>query len=89
MATRTHDLILPAAPEKVTEDWLDTPPKETAAAWAVRLVPRLGLSMQGQVPFQPLMGLPGKGKACFYFLGGSVHIYTCTREVVKFLSLFA
>ena len=42
-----------------------TPPKETAAARAVRLVPRLGLSMQGQVSFRPLVELLGKREATF------------------------
>jgi hypothetical protein len=47
-------LSCPGAPEKATEDWPATPPKETVTAWAARLVPRLGSGMQGQVSFQPL-----------------------------------
>ena len=48
------------------EDWPATPPKETAAAWAVRVVPRLGcFSMQGQVSFQPLVELLRKRGAYF------------------------
>ncbi len=64
-SVESQNLILPAALEIVTEDWPATPPKETAAAWAVRLVPRLGLRMQGQVPFRPLTELPGKREARF------------------------
>ena len=39
-----------------------TPPKETAAARAVRLVPRLGYSKQGQVRFHPFCGLLYKSR---------------------------
>jgi hypothetical protein len=40
-------LSCPATPEKATEDWPATPPKETATAWAARLVPRLGFGYAG------------------------------------------
>ena len=39
-----------------------TPPKETAAARAVRLVPRVGYSKQGQVRFHPFCGLLYKSR---------------------------
>ncbi len=63
-SVKYQNLTLPAVLEIVTEDWPATPPKETAAAWAVRLVPRL-LRMQGQVPFRPLVELLGKREARF------------------------
>jgi hypothetical protein len=59
------DLILPSSPGESHEDWPATPPKETAAAWTVRLVPRLGLNMQGQVSFRPLVELLGTREAYF------------------------
>jgi hypothetical protein len=40
-----------------------TPPKETAAAWAVRLVPRLGYCKQGQVR-STLLWTAMYGKQC-------------------------
>ncbi len=70
LASSPWILFCPAAPEKVTEDWPATSSKETAAAWAVRLVPRLGLSMQGQVSFRPLVELLGKREAYIWFLRG-------------------